>query len=280
MTLQNKRFRFSPSMLFDYCILLLGAGIMILPFFWMVCTSFKTFQETFKLPIAWLPETLSFANYQTVLEKMNFALFYKNTILVAVCITVGQIILASLAAYAFARMHFPGRDILFFCLLTVFMVPGQMTLIPKFLLVKNLGWLDTFAALIVPGLFSVYSTFFLRQYFKTLPNELEDSAKIDGCSYLRTFWSIMLPLCKNAIIALSIFSVLGAWNDLVWPLIVTTGESKRVLSVAMATLQGQYSTKNNLLMAASVLSTAPMMVLFAIGQKQIISGIAVSGIKG
>lgn len=266
--------------LFTYLVLCLGAAVMLLPFFWMISTSFKPFSETFIVPIKWLPQSPTFDNYVTVFGRMNFLSYYKNTIIVAVSLTVLQLFFASLAAYAFARLTFPGRNVIFFALLTVFMVPGQMTLIPKYLMVQSLGWIDSYAALIVPGMFSVYATFFMRQYFMNLPKELEDAAKIDGCSYFYTYARIMLPLCTNALIALGIFSILSAWNDMVWPLLVTSTDQKRVLSIALAALQGQYATRNNLLMAASVVSILPMLVIFAFGQKHIISGIAVSGIKG
>ena len=215
-----------------------------------------------------------------MLGRLNFILYFKNTLINTVLITGGQVVLCALAAYAFARLRFPGRDKIFFVILAVMMVPSQMTIIPQYLIVGKLGWLNTYAALIIPQLFSAYGTFFLRQFFLTLPRELEDSAKIDGCSYFRTFWKIMLPLCSNGLIAFGIFTVLWAWNDLLWPLLVTTNDNMRVLSVAIATLNGYYVTDYNLLMAASVLAILPMVVMYIIGQKHFIEGIAVSGIKG
>jgi len=158
-------------------------------------------------------------------------------------------------------------------------VPIQMTLIPNYSLLNSLGWVDTFWALTVPHFASAYGTFFLRQFFKTIPQELEESARIDGCSYFRIYWNIFLPLCGSAIAAFSIFTILWAWNDLLWPLIMTSSNARRVLSVGIATLQGQYATQYNLLMAASVMATLPMIIIFIIGQKQFISGIAITGIK-
>ncbi len=261
-------------------ILSVGAVIMVIPFVWMVLTSFKTLAEVNHIPMIWWPSSFALTNYQEVLGRLNFILYFKNTLINTVLITGGQVVLCALAAYAFARLRFPGRDKIFFVILAVMMVPSQMTIIPQYLIVGKLGWLNTYAALIIPQLFSAYGTFFLRQFFLTLPRELEDSAKIDGCSYFRTFWKIMLPLCSNGLIAFGIFTVLWAWNDLLWPLLVTTNDNMRVLSVAIATLNGYYVTDYNLLMAASVLAILPMVVMYIIGQKHFIEGIAVSGIKG
>lgn len=261
-------------------ILSIGAVIMVIPFVWMVLTSFKTLAEVNHIPMIWWPSSFALTNYQEVLGRLNFILYFKNTLINTVLITGGQVVLCALAAYAFARLRFPGRDKIFFVILAVMMVPSQMTIIPQYLIVGKLGWLNTYAALIIPQLFSAYGTFFLRQFFLTLPRELEDSAKIDGCSYFRTFWKIMLPLCSNGLIAFGIFTVLWAWNDLLWPLLVTTNDNMRVLSVAIATLNGYYVTDYNLLMAASVLAILPMVVMYIIGQKHFIEGIAVSGIKG
>lgn len=259
--------------------LILGLFIMLLPFVWMFLTSFKTFPETMVLPIKWLPDRFSLDNYMEVLKRLDFSRYYLNTIFVTVVVTGAQLFFCSLAAFAFARMEFPGRDIIFVIILSVLMVPIQMTLIPNYSLLNSLGWVDTFWALTVPHFASAYGTFFLRQFFKTIPQELEESARIDGCSYFRIYWNIFLPLCGSAIAAFSIFTILWAWNDLLWPLIMTSSNARRVLSVGIATLQGQYATQYNLLMAASVMATLPMIIIFIIGQKQFISGIAITGIK-
>lgn len=261
-------------------LLSIGAVFMIIPFVWMVLTSFKTLAEVNHIPMIWLPSNFEFTNYQEVLGRLNFVKYFKNTVINTIVITGGQVMICAIAAYAFARLSFPGRDKIFFVLLAVMMVPSQMTIIPQYLIVGKLGWLNTYAALIIPQLFSAYGTFFLRQFFLTLPKELEDSAKIDGCSYFRIFWKIMLPLCSNGLVAFGIFTVLWAWNDLLWPLLVTTKDNMRVLSVAIATLNGYYVTDYNLLMAASVLAILPMIIMYIIGQKHFIEGIAVTGIKG
>ena len=188
--------------------------------------------------------------------------------------------LCSLAAFAFARMSFPGQKFLFFLLLTVFMVPAQMTLIPKYLIMVKLQWVDTLQGIIVPGIFSVYTVFMLKQAFEGLPKELEESAKLDGCSFFRIYWNILLPLCKSSLIAMGVLNVLWCWNELLWPLIVTSSDKLRVLAVAMATLQGEHGTKYQLIMAAGVIAVAPMLVMYIICQRYFIAGIAATGIKG
>ena len=187
----NKKIVGNVSAALKLLLLSIGAVCMIIPFVWMVLTSFKTLAEVNHIPMIWLPSHFDFTNYQEVLDRLNFVLYFKNTLINTIVITGGQVIICSLAAYAFARLHFPGRDKIFFVMLAVMMVPSQMTIIPQYLIVAKLGWLNTYAALIIPQLFSAYGTFFLRQFFLTLPKELEDSAKIDGCSYFRIFWRIM-----------------------------------------------------------------------------------------
>ena len=165
-------------------------------------------------------------------------------------------------------------------LLTVFMVPSQMTMIPKYLIITKLKWVDSLKALVIPNLFSVYTMFMLRQFFASLPRELEDAGKIDGCSYFRLYWNIEMPLCKSSIVAITVLNVLWGWNDLLWPLIATSSDKMRVLSVAMATLQGQHGTQYQLLMAAGVLAVIPMIIIYIFGQKYFIEGVAFSGLKG
>lgn len=261
-------------------LLSLGSIVMVFPFIWMVLTSFKTFAESVALPIVWFPSEWNFSNYAEVLEKLDFITYYKNTIIYTAVVLFGQLFLCSLAGYSFARLNFRFKNVIFFLILAVLMVPPQMTLIPRYQMMNYLGWVDTYKGLIIPIIPSAYGTFFLRQFFMTLPRELEDSAKIDGCSYFRIYWNIMLPLCTSALVAYGIITAIATWNDLLWPLIVTNSNSMRVLSVAMACLQGQNGTKYQLLMAASVLSTIPTLIAFIFGQKHFIKGIALTGIKG
>lgn len=273
--------KLNPWLVFTHVCLIVGSIIMLLPFVWMLLTSFKTLAEIYHVPMVWFPAKFDFSNYLSVLNKMNFFRYYLNSIIVTLTVTVGQLFLASIAAYAFARLEFPGREAIFVFLLSVLMVPSQMSLIPKYVMMNSFGWVDTFWALIIPNLPSIYGTFLLRQFFKTLPKELEDAAKIDGCSYFRTYWNVILPLSTNALISLAIFVLLWSWNDLLWPLIVTTSDEMRLLTVGLATLNGGiHKNDYHLMMAAGVMATVPMILVFVFGQKQFISGITLSGIKG
>ena len=276
----NKKSRELREKIISYTILTLGAVVMLVPFLWMILTSFKTYAETVKIPIQWLPSVWNLNNYREVLVKLDFVRYYGNTILVTVITTSFMLFIGSLSAFAFARMNFPLKNLLFYMLLTVFMVPSQMTMIPKYLIITKLKWVDSLKALVIPNLFSVYTMFMLRQFFASLPRELEDAGKIDGCSYFRLYWNIEMPLCKSSIVAITVLNVLWCWNDLLWPLIATSSDKMRVLSVAMATLQGQHGTQYQLLMAAGVLAVIPMIIIYIFGQKYFIEGVAFSGLKG
>ena len=276
----NKKSRELREKIISYTILTLGTVVMLVPFLWMILTSFKTYAETVKIPIQWLPSVWNLNNYRDVLVKLDFVRYYGNTILVTVITTSLMLFIGSLSAFAFARMNFPLKNLLFYMLLTVFMVPSQMTMIPKYLIITKLKWVDSLKALVIPNLFSVYTMFMLRQFFASLPRELEDAGKIDGCSYFRLYWNIEMPLCKSSIVAITVLNVLWCWNDLLWPLIATSSDKMRVLSVAMATLQGQHGTQYQLLMAAGVLAVIPMIIIYIFGQKYFIEGVAFSGLKG
>ena len=275
-----KQNRSIPATVGMYAILIVGAVIMLVPFLWMVLTSFKTYAETVKIPVVWFPAEWNFNNYEEVLLRLDFLQYYKNTIVVTVLVTVIMLFIGSLSAFTFARMHFPFQNALFYMLLLVFMVPAQMTMIPKYFIISRLGWVDSLLALVVPNVFSVYTMFMLKQFFSSLPGELEDAGKIDGCSWFRLYWNIEMLLCKSSIVAITVLNVLWCWNDLLWPLIATSTDKMRVLSVAMATLQGQHGTEYHLLMAAGVMATIPMLIMYIFGQKYFMTGIAFSGLKG
>lgn len=260
------------------CLVLLSFVVM-LPFIWMVLTSFKTFPETLKVPMQWIPGSLNWDNYKEMLTKMNFGRYYGNTLLVTVGITLPQLFFSAIAAYAFARLDFPGKNVIFVVLLGALMIPLQMVLLPRYLLMTKFGWVDTFWAVIVPEVPSIYGTFFIRQHLMTLPKELDESAELDGCSHPRIFWSILLPLCTSTLIAMGILTVVFAWNSFLWPLINLNDPLKYVLSIGVANLQGQYTTKYNLLTAASVLATLPILIVFVVGQRYFLEGIAASGLK-
>ena len=264
----------------SFAVLFLGLIVMILPFLWMVLTAFKTYAETVQIPIVWFPKTWTLENFEYVLTTMNFLLYYKNSVIMVVGVIAGQLFVCSLAGYAFARIDFKFRSQLFLFLMAVLMVPGQMTIIARYLLIYNLHLSDTYTGLILPLVPSIFGTFLLRQFFMGIPAELEEAARIDGCGYWGIYSRIILPLAKGGLVSLAIFAFTSTWNDLMWPLIITNTEEYRVLAVAVATIKGAYDTKNNLLMAASVMVTIPCVLVFAAGQKQFIEGVASTGIKG
>ncbi|AVQ98182.1 carbohydrate ABC transporter permease [Oceanobacillus sp. M65] len=263
----------------NHILLIIGAFIMIIPFLWMIMTSLKTFSESMQVPPTIFPNNLMFENYFNVFESVDFLKYYANTIFLTLGRTLAQLFLCSLAAFAFARMEFPGKNTLFILILSVLMVPMQVILIPNYGILTHLGWIDTFFALIVPGMFSAFGVFLLRQFFMGIPKELDEAATMDGCSFFGIYWRVILPNATPALIALGIFTILASWNDFLWPLIMTSSEDMRVLSVGIAAFQGQYSTDYPLLMAGAVMSTIPMLIMFVLLQKYLVTGIALQGVR-
>lgn len=268
----------------SYVLLTAGAVTMVAPFLWMVTTSLKPAGAVFSFQKnwweEWIPLSFVWQNYVKSWYVVPFAQFYLNSIFVTAAVTIGQVATSAMAAYAFARLRFPGRDKIFFGYLATMMVPGAVTMIPVFILLRNLGWVDTYKALIVPGIFTAYGTFMLRQFFLTLPKELEDAAKIDGCSYFGIFWKIILPLSMPALATLTTFTFMGAWMNFMWPLIVINTESKFTLPVGLAYFQSLHHTDWTLLMAASVMMILPILVVFIFNQRFFVEGIKLTGIKG
>ena len=262
-----------------YLLLIFWAVFMIMPFAWMILTSLKAQAEAMKVPIVWFPKEPQWKNYVDVLQKYNFGLYYKNTIIVTVITVAFQLVTSSTAAYAFARLNFPGKNFIFLVCMTVLMVPTQMIIIPRFIIVMKLGWLDTFTGIIVPNLPSIFGTFFLRQNFMSMPKDLDEAAMLDGCSFFGIYWRILLPLVKNGLISFGVLTTLWAWNELLWPLIVVSKSKLYVLSIAIANMQGQYATKIPVQMTAGVYALVPMLILFLFGQKYMLEGIATSGMK-
>ena len=263
-----------------HIILLLGLGITIFPFFWMVLTSFKTTGEAMQIPPTIFPKKFITVAYSQIVSSLPFARIYLNTILSTVITVLTQLVFCAMAGYAFARIKFPFKNTIFILLLSVLMVPGQIFLIPQYLIIQKMGLLDTIPALFIPNLFSAFGTFLMRQFFLSLPEELEEAAIIDGCSRYQIFWRIMLPLVKPSLVTLSIFTFKFAWNDFMWPLIVNTSPKNMILGPALSTLQGQYTSQYPMQMAGAVLAVIPVIAVFFIFQKQFIEGVAQSGIKG
>lgn len=264
-----------------HLILLAGVAVVVFPFLWMILTSFKTSGEAMKIPPTIFPENFVTTAYHTIVSSaIPFGTVYMNTIISTAVTTLVQIAFCSMAGYAFARIDFPFKNALFVLILSVLMVPGQIFLIPQYQIIQKMGLLDTIPALFMPNLFSAFGTFLLRQFFMSLPKELEEAAIVDGCGRFRVFGQIMLPLVKPGIVALAIFTIKFAWNDFMWPLIVNTSMEKMTLGPALPTLQGQYTTEYPMQMAGAVLAVVPLVVIFFLFQKQFIEGVAQSGIKG
>lgn len=274
-----KKKKINKGNLIVHLVLIVGSVIMILPFAWMILTSFKTLAESTQMPPKIFPDTLQFSNYTEVMRLLPFDKFYINTILMLLFRVIGSVLFSAMAAYAFARLNFPGKNFFFSLVLLQMMVPGQLFIIPQFLLVQKLGLLNTVTALVIPGIVSAFGTFLLRQFFMGIPKELEEAAKLDGCSIGRTFFSIMLPLANSGLVALGIFTALFAFKDLMWPLIVNMSIDKMTLSAGLASLQGQFSTNFPQLMAGSLLAVWPMLLIFVIFQRKFIEGIATTGGK-
>ncbi|NPV81388.1 MAG: carbohydrate ABC transporter permease [Firmicutes bacterium] len=263
-----------------HIILMLGALGMIMPFLWMITTSLKPLNRVFAYPPEWLPRYFEWGNYLAALRGAPFERFYLNTIIIAVTVTFSQLVLCSMAAYAFARLRFHGRDILFMAVLSTMMIPGQVTLIPSFLVVKHLNWLDTYYALIVPDMVGAFGIFLLRQFLISLPVDLEDAARIDGCSRFMILWRILLPLIKPALSTLAVFNFMWSWNAFLWPLIVTNKTTMRTIQVGLSIFRSRYGIQWTYLMAGTVIATLPVLVVFLFGQKQFIRGITLTGFKG
>jgi len=285
-----------------YLPLILATIVMLAPYYWMVIGAFKSFPEL-EAPIPtfyvahptldsfynpnWIPGSNATQEIQGLFQSYpqvqgGFLRFYANSLFIAVANTILGLVIASLAAYVLAKHQFPGRNFLFLVILASLMVPWQVALIPGFIIVRDLGWIDNYLALIIPAIPKAYTLFFLRQYMLSIPDELIDAARVDGAHEFRIWWQIMLPLIVPALIAMGLFLFLGEWNNLVWPLIVIqTGEMK-TLPVVMSTMVSQMSTPINLglVMAASLLVSLPTLILFLIFQKQFVRGIALTGIKG
>ncbi|HEY3107780.1 MAG TPA: carbohydrate ABC transporter permease [Chloroflexota bacterium] len=263
-----------------HAVLIAGALLMVVPFLWMISTSLKTEDQVFVLPPLWFPTNPVFGNYARLFTDIPFGRYLFNSGFVSLSVMVGELITSAISAFAFARLTFWGRDKIFAMYLATLMIPFHVRLIPIFLVMKFLGWLDTYYVLIVPQIFTVYGVFLFRQFFLNIPQELEDAARIDGCGHLRVLFNIILPLSGPVIATLAVFSFLNTWNDFLWPLVMTTSKDMRVLSVGLAQLQNEYFTLWTLLMSGAVLATLPTLIVFLLAQKYFVQGITISGMKG
>jgi ABC-type glycerol-3-phosphate transport system permease component len=260
--------------------LVLGAvAISLLPYFWMVSSSLKTIDNMFRVPIQWIPDPVNWRSYIVAWNAQDFTRYFLNSGFVAVAITLGNLLLCSLAGYSLAKFRYFGRGLLFILILSTMMLPLEVTMVPLFLIVKRLDWANTYQGLIVPFLVDGFGVFLMRQYMLGIPKDLIDSARIDGASELRIFWQIVLPLCKPALVALGVFTFREAWDMYIWPLIIVSKDSLRTLPLAISLFMSSYGTAWDQLMAIAVLGTLPMIVLFFFLQRAFIQGIAVTGLK-
>ncbi|GGM29298.1 carbohydrate ABC transporter permease [Promicromonospora citrea] len=262
-----------------HLVLGLGSLVMAFPFVWQLIMSLSTNAEVQSVtPVFW-PSELHWENYAEVFDRMPFLQQLGNSVLVTVLRTLAQILFCTLAGYAFARMRFRGRGVLLGLVLSILMVPSQVYLLSQYQIIQSLGLLDSVGGLVLPGLFSAFGTFLMRTAFLSMPNELEEAARLDGANPFQIFWKIMLPLARPTVAVLAITTVLWSWNELLWPLVVTTYSERMPLSAGLATLIGDRTTDYPVVMAASLLAMAPVLVMFVLLQRRVIDGLASSGLK-
>ncbi len=268
----------SPARAMAYLILGLGAFLVVLPFLWTISTSLKTEAQTLDVPPTWIPDPIQWGNYPEALTARPFHRYYLNSIIIALFNTVGMTLSSAFVAYGFARIRFPGRNKIFVVVLLTMMLPTHVMIIPKFILFRELGWLDTFLPLIVPNLFGgAFSIFLLRQYYMTIPLELDEAAKIDGASHFGTFRHIILPLSKPALGVVAVFEFLSSWRDFFNPLIYLSSDENYTVPVGLAAFRSEFFTEWHLFMAASAVAMAVPLFVFFVAQKYFIGGVALIG---
>jgi ABC-type glycerol-3-phosphate transport system permease component len=269
-----------------HVIIVIGAISMVLPFLWMLSTSFKSPQATFippnffELRPTWIPDEVILTNYVEAWREVPFPRYFMNTLIMAGCIVLGVLTTSALAAYAFAKFDFPGRETIFIFFLSMMIVPQAVYLVPSFIILSKLGWVDTYMALIVPWLAQIFSIFLLRQQFRTIPDDYYDAALIDGCSRLGFLWRVLVPLSKPTLITIGLFALLGSWNSFIWPLIMTNSDKLRPIQVGLSYFAQEQGTEYGLMMAAATFCITPVVIIYFIAQKQVIESYAKSGIKG
>lgn len=263
-----------------HTLLIVLALTMLFPFFWTVSASLKGNEAVLAMPPELVPSHPHWENYSEIFQALPMGRFFLNSVIVAISVTLLQLLTCSMAAYVFARMRFPGRNLLFFVYLATLMVPSQVTMVPLFIFMRVLGLTNTYAALILPGATSAFGVFLLRQFFLTIPRELEEAAFLDGASHWTVFSRIVIPLSRPGLAALTIFAFMSSWNSFLWPLLVTTDQDLMTLPLGLSTLQGQYTTVWNQLMAGTVLSILPIIAVYIFAQRHFVQGLALSGIKG
>lgn len=262
-----------------YLLILLGAATMVIPFLWMVSTSLKPPGSVLTVPPEIIPATPTLESYRRVAETIPIARMVANSLIVTVATVALQVTTCALSAYAFSRMRWKGRDVLFIVYLATLMVPGQVTLVPLFILIKELGWNNSYQALILPAATSAFGTFLLRQGMISIPREYEEAAFLDGASHWTVFRTIIVPMSRASLATLGVFAAMGAWNDFLWPLIVLKDPEKMTLPVGLALLQGRYTNDWNMIMAGAVISVVPIVLAFFVAQRTFVNGMVSSGLK-
>ena len=265
-----------------YALMILIVALMVMPFLWMLSTSLKQQQYILQMPPELIPNPLTLISYSQLAERIDLTRTFFNSIMVAVVGTAGQIVVAAMAAYAFSRLEWRGRNTVFLLYLATMMVPAVVLVVPQFILVRQLGWMNTYAALIVPGLFSAFGTFLLRQSLLTIPKDFEEAAFVDGANHFTIFWRIIMPLSRPALATLAVFSFMGYWNNYLYPLFVARQAQVMTLPIALATLQAgpRALTEWNIVMAGSVITVLPILVAYLLAQRWFVRGVISSGIKG
>lgn len=263
-----------------YLALALGAVLTSFPFLWMLGTALKTYEETIAPTLRILPGRLQWGNFAETFEAARFGLYFTNTAIVCACVTGATLLTSAMAGYAFARLRFAGRGLLFSFVLATMMIPFEVTIIPNFVLITKLGWYNTFAALIVPWCANAFSVFLMRQAFMTLPQDFFDAAVVDGCGHLRFLLWIAAPLTKPMLVTVGLFAFLGSYNALIWPLLVTGVEEMRVVQVALTVFSGERGVRMNLLMCASAIVMLPTVAIYFAAQRHFLDSSLGSGIKG
>lgn len=261
-----------------HVLLIAGSAFVVVPFLWMFTTSLQTRSQTYT-NLSLFPNSWHWENYLKAWDAAPFAQYYVNSMVMSLGIVLGHVVFDALAAYVFARLEFPFKRTIFVLLLAALMIPTFVTVIPAYAIISTLGWIDTYFALIVPRLADVFGIILLRQYFSTIPKDLDDAARIDGCSRIGIFFRIIVPLSIPAFATLTIFSFLFAWNDFLWPLLVTNTDSSRTIQIGLSSFVGRYGTSWNYLMAGTLTATIPSVILFIFFQKALIRGVVSSGLK-
>ena len=275
---RKKPIRISQILIFLFCLVI--GFIMVVPFVWMLSASFKLNTEIFQPQTQWIPEVFRTLNYEKVWKDIAFPQYFLNTTKLAVCITLLQLVTCSLAAFSFTKMHYPGRDKLFVAYLATMMVPWHAIMIPQFIIVKGLGLFNTHLALILLQAFSAFGVFILRQNMLSIPDSLTEAAKIDGCGWFRTYATIIIPLTKTGLVTLAVLTFNTVWNDYMGPMIYLDSDKLFTIQIGLASFRQQYSADYGAIMAGTVSSILPVIIMYAVAQKQIVEGVAFSGVKG